>query len=82
MRGLDIGASYHIYNVLNEQKEAGVAVLFIGEDLDVLLQLCDRLMIIHDGRVMDIVDPRTVTKEEVGSMMLGHRLGEEGLAGA
>ena len=82
VRGLDIGASYHIYNVLNEQKEARVAVLFIGEDLDVLLQLCDRLMIIHDGRVMDIVDPRTVTKEEVGSMMLGHRLGEEGLAGA
>ncbi|MDR1194066.1 MAG: ABC transporter ATP-binding protein [Peptococcaceae bacterium] len=73
VRGLDIGASYHVYNVLSQQKEAGVAVLFIGEDLDVLLQLCDRLMVMHGGRVMDIVDPAKVTKEEVGLLMLGHK---------
>jgi ABC-type uncharacterized transport system ATPase subunit len=77
VRGLDIGASYHIYRVLNEQKQAGVAILFIGEDLDVLLQLCDRLLVMHGGRVMDIVDPRFVTKEEVGLMMLGDHPGEE-----
>lgn len=77
VRGLDIGASYHIYNVLNEQKKAGVAILFIGEDLDVLLQLCDRLLVMHAGRVMDIVDPRFVTKEEVGLLMLGNHPREE-----
>ncbi len=73
VRGLDIGASYHVYHVLNQQKEAGVAVLFIGEDLDVLLQICDRLMVIHDGQVMDILDPAKVTKEDVGLLMLGHK---------
>lgn len=71
VRGLDIGASYHIYDVLNEQKESGVGILFIGEDLDVLLQLCDRILVIHAGRPMGIVDPRTVTKEKLGLMMLG-----------
>ncbi len=77
VRGLDIGASYHIYDLLNEQKKNGVGVLYIGEDLDVLLQLCDRLMVIHDGEIMDIVDPDTVTKEDVGLMMLGHKSGKE-----
>ena len=77
VRGLDIGASYNIYDVLNSQKEKGVAVLFIGEDLDVLLALCDRIMVIHSGVVMDIVDPKTVTKEDIGMLMLGHRPGEE-----
>lgn len=77
VRGLDIGASYNIYDLLNEQKKKGVAILFIGEDLDVLLQLCDRLMVIHSGEMMGIVDPRTVTKEEVGLMMLGQRAEEE-----
>lgn len=78
VRGLDIGASYNIYHVLNEQKKKGVAVLFIGEDLDVLKSISDRLMVIHDGEVVDIVDPRTVTKEDIGMMMLGHKPGEEG----
>ncbi|MBQ6698281.1 MAG: ABC transporter ATP-binding protein [Oscillospiraceae bacterium] len=73
VRGLDIGASYNIYDILNAQKKAGVAVLFIGEDLDVLLALCDRLLVLHDGAVMDIVDPKTITKEEIGLLMLGHR---------
>ena len=78
VRGLDIGASYNIYHVLNEQKKKGVAVLFIGEDLDVLKSISDRLMVIHDCEVVDIVDPRTVTKEDIGMMMLGHKPGEEG----
>lgn len=77
VRGLDIGASYNIYHVLNEQKKKGVAVLFIGEDLDVLKSISDRLMVIHDGAVVDIVDPRSVTKEDIGMMMLGHKPGEE-----
>ena len=78
VRGLDIGASYNIYRVLNEPKEKGVAVLFIGEDLDVLKSISDRLMVIHNGEVVDIVDPRSVTKEDIGMMMLGHKPGEEG----
>jgi len=76
VRGLDIGASYSIYHLLNEQKAQGVAVLFIGEDLDVLLALCDRLMVIHGGKNMGIRDPRKVTKEEIGLLMLGQEGGE------
>jgi len=73
VRGLDINASYGIYDTLNEQKKNGVAVLFIGEDLDVLLELCDRLMVIHAGKVMDIMDCRGLGKETVGLLMLGHK---------
>ena len=79
VRGLDIGASYNIYDILNQQKAKGGGILFIGEDLDVLLGLCDRLMVIHDGEIMGIVDPKTVTKEDVGLLMLGHTP-EEGKA--
>ena len=74
VRGLDIGASFIVYSMLNRQKKKGVGVLFIGEDLDVLMELSDRLMVIHDGRVMDIVDPRTTTKEQVGLLMMGGAL--------
>ncbi|MCL2807183.1 MAG: ABC transporter ATP-binding protein [Coriobacteriia bacterium] len=70
VRGLDINSSYKIYDLLNEQKKKGVAVVFIGEDLDVLLELSDRLLVLSSGRVSGIVDPRTVTKEEVGMMMV------------
>jgi simple sugar transport system ATP-binding protein len=69
VRGLDIGASYTIYNLLNKQKEKGVAVLFVGEDLDVLVALCDRILVLCDGHVNGIVDGRTTTKEEVGYLM-------------
>lgn len=69
VRGLDINSSYTIYNLLNAQKEKGVAVVFVGEDLDVLLELCDRIMVIGSGRVTGIVDGRTTTKEEIGLLM-------------
>jgi simple sugar transport system ATP-binding protein len=75
IRGLDIGASYSVYDMLNGQKKRGVAVLYIGEDLDVLRELCDRIMVIHSGRVMGIVDPRSSTKEDLGLLMLGHKAG-------
>lgn len=71
VRGLDIGASYTVYDMLNKQKEQGVGVMFIGEDLDVLMAISDRLMVIHDGKVMGIVDPKETTKEKVGLMMIG-----------
>ena len=69
VRGLDIGASYTIYNLLNEQKKKGVAVIFVGEDLDVLLELCDRILVIGSGKVTGIVDGRGATKEEIGLLM-------------
>ena len=71
VRGLDIGASYKIYDLLNEQKAKGVGVLFIGEDLDVLMDLCDRVMVFCVGKITGIVDPDEVTKEEIGLMMTG-----------
>jgi len=73
VRGLDIGASYSVYDLLSVQKKKGVAVMYIGEDLDVLRELCDRLMVIHNGQVMGIVDPRAVSKADIGLLMLGHK---------
>ena len=69
VRGLDINSSYTIYNLLNKQKESGVAVMFVGEDLDVLMDLCDRIMVIASGKITGIVDARTITKEELGLLM-------------
>lgn len=77
VRGLDINSSYLIYNLLNQQKEKNVAVVFVGEDLDVLLALSDRLLVLSGGKVAGIVDARSVTKEEVGMMMLSHANAEE-----
>ena len=72
VRGLDIGASYNIYDVLNEQKQKGVGILFIGEDLDVLLSISDRIMVLHEGRVMAILDAAKTDKQQLGMLMLGH----------
>jgi simple sugar transport system ATP-binding protein len=69
VRGLDINASYGIYNLLNKQKEMGVAVIFVGEDLDVLIELCDRIMVVSSGRISGIVDARNTTQEEIGLLM-------------
>jgi len=69
VRGLDINSSYLIYDLLNTQKENGTAVLFVGEDLDVLMALCDRILVLCSGRVADIVDPTKVSKEEIGLLM-------------
>ena len=69
VRGLDINSSYLIYNLLNQQKENGVAVIFVGEDLDVLMALCDRILVLGGGRITGEVDGRTTTKEEIGLLM-------------
>ena len=69
VRGLDINSSYLIYHLLNQQKEKGVAVIYVGEDLDVLLALCDRVIVLSGGRITGTVDGRTATKEEVGLLM-------------
>ena len=69
VRGLDINSSYTIYDLINKQKAKGVAVIYVGEDLDVLLELCDRILVLCSGKVSGIVDGRKTTKREVGMMM-------------
>ena len=73
VRGLDINTSYTIYNLLTEQKMKGVAVIYVGEDLDVLLELCDRILVLCGGQVSGIVDAAATTKEELGLMMTQFR---------
>ena len=74
VRGLDINSSYTIYSLLNQQKAKNVGILYIGEDLDVLLELCDRIMVLCSGEVTGIVDAKKTTKEEIGQMMSGTKL--------
>ena len=70
VRGLDINSSYTIYNLLNEQKQKGVSVIFVGEDLDVLMALSDRILVLSGGKISGIVDARTTTKDEIGLLMV------------
>lgn len=79
VRGLDIGASYTVYRLLQEQKKRGVGVLYVGEDLDVLLELCDRILVLCGGRVSGVVEARGATKEEIGLMMTHRATAEEGI---
>ena len=69
VRGLDINTSYTIYNLLTEQKMRGVAVVYVGEDLDVLLELCDRIVVLCGGQVSGVVDARTTDKRQIGALM-------------
>ena len=69
VRGLDINSSYMIYHLLNEQKERGVAVIYVGEDLDVLVELCDRILVLCGGRVSGVEDGRRTDKRKIGMMM-------------
>ena len=71
VRGLDINSSYAIYDILNEQKEKGTGILFIGEDLDVMLALCDKIMVLCHGKNMGIVHAEKTSKEQLGLMMTG-----------
>ena len=71
VRGLDINSSYAIYNILNRQKEQGVGILFVGEDLDVMIALCDKILVLCHGKVMGVVHAHKTTKEELGLMMTG-----------
>jgi len=71
VRGLDIGASYKIYDLLAEQKAAGVGVIFIGEDLDVLIELCDRILVLSGGIITGILNAEHASKAEIGYMMAG-----------
>jgi simple sugar transport system ATP-binding protein len=76
-RGLDINTSYAIYNLLNEEKKSGVGVVYVGEDLDVLLALTDRILVLCDGVITGIVDSRTADKRTIGRLMAGEKLATE-----
>lgn len=71
VRGLDINSSYAIYHILNQQKKDGVGILFVGEDLDVMMALCDKIMVLCHGRLMGVVHAHKTTKEQLGLMMTG-----------
>ena len=71
VRGLDINSSYLIYNILNDQKKTGAGVLFVGEDLDVMIELCDKILVLCHGKVMGVVHAAKTSKEELGLMMTG-----------
>ena len=71
VRGLDINSSYAIYNILNDQKQDGVGILFVGEDLDVMMALCDKIMVLCHGKIMCVVHAHKTTNEELGLMMTG-----------
>lgn len=81
VRGLDINSSYTIYHLLNQQKEKGVAVIYVGEDLDVLIELCDRILVLCAGKISGIVDGRGAKKEEIGLLMTANESGEESEGG-
>ena len=71
VRGLDINSSYMIYDLVNRQKMNGAAVIYVGEDLDVLLELSDKILVLCDGKVNGIIPGRGADKRKVGLMMTG-----------
>ena len=71
VRGLDINSAYMIYDILNEEKAKNTAILFIGEDLDVLMTFCDKIMVLCHGKNMGIIHTKNTTKEQIGLMMTG-----------
>lgn len=75
-RGLDVHTCHIIYELINEQKQAGVGVIYIGEELDVLMELSDRIAVISRGEVVGTVTASDVTREQLGLMMMGQKLAE------
>jgi simple sugar transport system ATP-binding protein len=70
-RGVDIGATEYIHQRLLEQRAQGAATLLISEDLDEILALADRIAVIYEGRIMDIVPCEQATAEQLGLLMAG-----------
>ncbi len=79
VRGLDINSSYTIYDLLDKQKQKDVAVVYVGEDLDILLDFCDRILVLADGKLTGMVDARTISKNDVGMLMMHQEIEAEKL---
>ncbi|MFU0824711.1 ABC transporter ATP-binding protein [Clostridium sp.] len=77
VRGLDINTCYTIYDLINEEKKKGSSIIFVGEDLDVLMELCDRIMVMYNGNITGVVDAKSTSREELGMLMVGNNLDEE-----
>lgn len=77
-RGLDIGATNNIIATLNRQKQLGIGILLIAEDIDQLCAISDKVMVLHDGKNMGIIDPKTTSKETIGLMMMGKKIDSKG----
>ncbi|WP_372869628.1 ABC transporter ATP-binding protein [Planomicrobium okeanokoites] len=73
-RGLDVGAIEFIHSRLIEQRDNGKAVLLISFELDEVMNVSDRIAVIHDGEIVDIVTPETTTEQELGLLMAGHKI--------
>ena len=69
VRGLDINSSYLIYKLLNKQKEKGTAIIYVGEDLDVILALCDRVLVLREGEISGVLRCKDTNKKEIGLLM-------------
>jgi len=72
-RGVDVGAARYIHERLGEQRDAGTAILVVSEDLDAVLTLSDRILVMYEGDVIAEADPRASTREAPGPMMAGSR---------
>ncbi|VJV09045.1 ABC transporter ATP-binding protein [Streptococcus pneumoniae] len=76
-RGLDVGAIEYIHKRLIEERDNGKAVLVVSFELDEILNVSDRIAVIHDGKIQGIVSPETTNKQELGVLMAGGNLGKE-----
>jgi general nucleoside transport system ATP-binding protein len=70
-RGLDIGATEYVREQLLEQRRQGAAIMLISEDLDEIFALSDRIVVIYEGQIMDIVSRESATPEKLGLLMAG-----------
>ncbi len=77
IRGLDIGASEYVHDQLIQAREEGMAVMLISEELDELLDLCDRIAVIYEGTILDVLPREECTKQELGLLMAGVAHGKE-----
>lgn len=79
VRGLDVNTCYTIYELINEEKKKGSSIIYIGEDLDVLMELCDRVMVMYNGEITGILNAKNTSREEIGMLMVGKKLEKEAL---
>lgn len=76
-RGLDVGAIEYIHKRLIQERDNGKAVLVVSFELDEILNVSDRIAVIHDGKIQGIVTPETTNKQELGVLMAGGELEKE-----
>ena len=77
VHGLDVGAVNSIHETLLEEKKKGTAILLISEDLEELFQMSDRIAVMYDGRIMDVIDADRAAPDLIGSLMTGQERKED-----